>query len=234
MVGNDTSLKSINSTRKKSKERRLYSQIEDDAIMTGVDKLGTGNWAEIIKMFLTELACRNRDQIRYRWSAINALSSLLLKMPPTFLPSLPPLPSSPHSPEWSPSLLPLPPPPTTNKLTLSAIPTPLVLPSTQSPIPPSLNHPLLPLPMPTLHVPPSSTLLPSPSPLVFEHESLPLSSSSMLLTEESITVIEEIHDNRPPFSLVQPGFIIGGLTSHSERLALIEVILLVMTIYGMP
>jgi hypothetical protein len=46
----------------------------------------------------------------------------------------------------------------------------------------------------------------------------------MSLTDESIAVIEEIHDNRPPFSLVQPGFTIGGLTSHSERLALIKVL----------
>ena len=46
----------------------------------------------------------------------------------------------------------------------------------------------------------------------------------MSLTEESTNVIEKIHDNRPPFSLVQPGITIGGLTLHSERLSLIEVL----------
>jgi hypothetical protein len=37
-------------------------------------------------------------------------------------------------------------------------------------------------------------------------------------------VIEKIHDDRPPFSLVQPSYTIGGLPLLSERFSLIEVL----------
>jgi hypothetical protein len=40
----------------------------------------------------------------------------------------------------------------------------------------------------------------------------------------STSVIEIIHDNRPPFILVQPSDTIGSLTLLSERLSLIEVL----------
>ena len=70
------------SLKQHNKPHKFFSKVEQDAIISGVERFGEGKWAKIINMFPIELARQSRVQIRGQWRVIK----------PSSLP-LPPLPS---------------------------------------------------------------------------------------------------------------------------------------------